>query len=541
MRSVSTDPRLSELLERVLHHAKEADRTIPEIRFFILEGLEFASLLEKRVYPASPMNIWEGKRMVNKKHRIETGQESTLYYEVVQTGDPSYAYLNSSNSPVIQASVMAHVVGHCEFSELNVLHDSTPDRTEYVMYKVKQVNAARRQMGKKDYLTYWNACESAADLIAPNSQYSLARSVETETAMSKDVGNPSSQKSMQSPGLMPFSGTLQNLLRASPEESILEIELSKKRRRETLNRKGYFLKAPCQDVFGFLRRYSPASVAERNIMEYLYVIHAPGDFVRRTQIMNEGWAMYWEKKIMTELFKEKAVNGIIEYAKVFSGVCRPRPYYARNPYQLGYNLWKHIEKLYSEGKVCLEYVEEIDLEKKEHWKKETTINPSHAMKHLVETITDYEFLRRFLTSELIHEFHLNRLHRTTAERLGVKEKDIVDADKEWVWLHPEPIKDEMLNFFTHYYQPRIYVIDSDFQDGGLLLYHRDDGRPLRKDWIKPTLRNLNTIWKGQVHLLSRGGLYSYGSDRYREDDISPLSFEQVTERLSKGKKALRRV
>lgn len=540
MRSIKTDLRLTELLDNVIHHAKVAKRTIPEIRFFILEGLEFASLLEKRVYPTSPVNIWEGKRMVNKKHRIETGQESTLYYEVVQTGNPSYAYLNSSNSEVTQASVMAHVVGHCEFSELNVLHDSNPDRTEYVMHKVKQVNAARRQMGRKDYLTYWNACESAADLIAPNSQYSLGRSTETETMMSKDLGKiPEEER--KTLGLMPISETLQNLLRATPEESILELELSKRRRRETLNRKGYYLKAPCQDVFGFLRRYAPASVGERNIMDYLYTVHAPGDFVRRTQIMNEGWAMYWEKKIMMELFKEKALNGIVEYAKVFSGVCRPRPYYMRNPYHLGYNLWRHIETLYSEGKVCLEYIEETDQEKKNNWKVDAKVDPIDAMQHLVETVTDYEFLRRFLTPELIHEFHLNRFHRSTVERLGIKEKDIVDANREWVWLHPEPIKDEMLGFFAHFYQPRIYVIDADFQDGGLLLYHRDDGRPLRKDWIKPTLRNINTVWKGQVHLLSRGALYSYGSDRYREDDISPLSFDQVVERLAKGKKPLRRV
>ena len=61
---------------------------IPEIRFFILDRLEFASLLEKDVYPTSPINIWEGKRMVHKKHAIETGLESALYYEVVQTGNP---------------------------------------------------------------------------------------------------------------------------------------------------------------------------------------------------------------------------------------------------------------------------------------------------------------------------------------------------------------------------------------------------------------------------------------------------------------------
>ena len=55
------------------------------------------------------------------------------YDEVVQTGDPSYAYLNDGNNLVNQASVMAHVCGHCEFTEINVLNDAEKDRTERVI------------------------------------------------------------------------------------------------------------------------------------------------------------------------------------------------------------------------------------------------------------------------------------------------------------------------------------------------------------------------------------------------------------------------
>ena len=163
MRAVQTDPEIYELEQRVVHHAKAFGRTLPEMRFFILDSLEFMSLLEKYVYPVSPLNIWEGKRMVTRKHRVETGQEASIYYEVVQTGNPSYAYLNNTNSPMMQASVMAHVVGHCEFSELNVLKDSNPDRTEWVIHLSRKVDRARQQMGEINYSQFWNACESFCD------------------------------------------------------------------------------------------------------------------------------------------------------------------------------------------------------------------------------------------------------------------------------------------------------------------------------------------------------------------------------------------
>ncbi len=535
MKMISAFPALHELESRVLYHAEKMGRTLPEIRFFVLDAMEFMSLLEKKVYPTSPVNIWEGKRMLSKKHRVESGQESALYYEVVQTGDPSYAYLNATNNDMMQASVMAHVVGHCEFSELNVLRDSNRDRTEYVMHLVRRTDQGRQQMGHKQFSEYWNALESVSPLIAPNSQYNLAGSVDTDLNLDgrfKKAGEP--EQETKSALMAPYSETMDLLLRHTSANRVVEQEARSKRRQQALNRKGYKLRAPCQDVLGFLRNFAPASRAERDLLEYVYTVHAPQDFVVRTQIMNEGWAMYWEKKIMLELFKERAVKGIIEYAKVFSGVCYPRPYFMRNPYHLGFHLWTHIEDLYRHGKVSLDFKEEVDLETRSKWDRGVGVDPMERLLNLVKTTTDYEFLRRFLTPELIHEFHLNRIPQRDAARLGISRKDIVQENKQWVWLDPEPIHDEMLRFFTHFYRPRIYIIDTDFEDGGLLLFHRDDGRRLKVDWVKPTLKNLNMIWKGSVFLVSRGTLYGYTTGRYREMRIGDLSFDQVIDRMQAG-------
>jgi stage V sporulation protein R len=536
MRSVHQDPELAFLEERVLHHANTFRRTLPEMRFFVLDSTEFMSLLEKGVYPTSPVNIWEGKRMVGRKHRVEAGQESAIYYEVVQTGNPSYAYLNHTNSPMMQASVMAHVVGHCEFSELNVLRDSTRDRTEFIMHLVKKVELARQQMGEVYYSQYWNACESLLPLIAPHSQYNLARSVDTESPVLKQETDTYVSEERSSAALMPVSSTMDALLHQQDPDQAWQKEMQSKLRQETLSRKGYKLRAPCQDIFGFLRNHAPTSRSEKSMLDYLYTRHFTHDFIIRTQVMNEGWAMYWEKKIMLELFKEKAVSGIIDYARVFSGVCYPRPYFARNPYHLGFNLWNHIEQLYSEGKISLEYFEETDQSAKDNWKRTPGKEPIHYMADLIRTVTDYEFLRRFLTPELIHEFHLNRFHRMEAQRLRLSPDSIVKEDRQYVWLDPEPVKEEMLNFFTHFHRPRVYIIDTDFQDGGLLLFHRDDGRRLRKDWIKPTLKNLNLLWKGPVYLVSRNWLYSFSANLFKETVVTELRFEKVLERMQRYEK-----
>ena len=93
-----------------------------------------------------------------------------------------------------------------------------------------------------------------------------------------------------------------------------------------------------------------------------------------------------------------------------------------------------------------------------------------------------------------------------AQQIGVTQEDVYKADKHWIWLNPEPVVDEMLKFFTHFYRPRIYVIDSDYLDGGLLLMHRDDGRALKAEWIRPAMMNFSRIWKSPVYLLSKDKL-----------------------------------
>ena len=539
MRNIKTDPELKQLESRILHYADVYKRTLPEMRFFILDPMEFCSLLHKRVYPVSPVNIWEGKEMVNTRHRVETGQESSLYYEVVQTGRPSYAYLNETNNAMTQASVMAHVVGHCEFSELNVMHDSNDDRTEWIIYLTNKVNISRFQMGHQNYRTFWNACESVKALIAPNSQFNLENSVDTDNNIPQEKTEVPEEKSLLDS--MPYSSTVHNIFKGTQKakDRLLKQEQLRHSRSEQISRTGYKLTAPCQDILGFLEQYAPLSQGEKYILQYMYAVNSTQDFVVRTQIMNEGWAMHWEKKIMTELFKERACTGIIEYSKVCAGVMYPRPYFQRNPYHLGFYMWEHIEELYRDGKVNIDYCDEVDQEKKNNWKVKPKQEPIDAMGHIVKTCTDYEFLRRFLTTDLVEKFHLNRIDKGQAKKLGLKADDVVKESRQYVWTDPEPVKGEMLNFFTHLYRPRIYIIDVDYMDGGILLFHRDDGRPLRKDWIRPTLKNINLIWKGAACLLTKDSLFTYSAGSFNELRAAAPRFDVVVERMQNGEKPFR--
>ena len=99
---------------------------------------------------------------------------------------------------------MAHVVGHCEFSELNVLKDSNPDRTEWVIH-LSLVDRARQRWERLTTPSF-GICESFVPLIAPHSQFNLARTVEAETAHNRTDTYVSEET--PSPRLTPSFGTL---------------------------------------------------------------------------------------------------------------------------------------------------------------------------------------------------------------------------------------------------------------------------------------------------------------------------------------------
>lgn len=537
MRSTRNIKPLAVIEDAVLQYAKEFNRTLPEMRFFVLDENEFMSLLEKGVYPTSPPNFWEGQDMVKRKQRVESGQESSIYYEVVQTGSPSYAYLNHTNNDTMQASVMAHVVGHCEFSELNVMGDTDDWRTEWIMYLAKKVDKAREKMGDIAYFNYWVPIQSLAPLVASNSRFNVENTVEDTNNSVEEILEETEEKVEEV--FNPFSSTMNELFSVNDESKIINKAANKKETDERISRSGYSLKLPCEDVFGFLMKYASSSESEKDMLTYVYNINKHYDFVRRTQIMNEGWAMYWEKEIMMKLFADKTVNDVVDYSKCFSGVCYPRPFFQRNPYQLGFNMWHRIKDRYNKGIYTSAYYNEKDAVKKANWDVAPAAgSPTDIefMENIVKTNTDYNFLQRFMTQEDVRELYLNKV----SHQYGIKWDDdqLEDMDDENAYVKPEIVKDWMMEFFTSYHKPRIYIIDTDFSTGGLLLYHRPDAKNLKQDWLFPTCSNISAVWKNHVHIISGGKLYSYyGPESTETQDLEQeITFDQIVETMKEGKK-----
>ncbi|MEN9800171.1 MAG: SpoVR-like protein, partial [Pseudomonadota bacterium] len=66
------------------------------------------------------------------------------------------------------------------------------------------------------------------------------------------------------------------------------------------------------------------------------------------------------------------------------------------------------------------------------------------------------------------------------------------------------VKNKLLQQLTNHGQPVIDVLDGNHDNRGeLLLSHRHDGMDLKGDYARETLKNLATLWRRPVNLLTR--------------------------------------
>ena len=105
-------------------------------------------------------------------------------------------------------------------------------------------------------------------------------------------------------------------------------------------------------MLGFLLQYAPLEGWEADVIAiireeaYYYLPQM------QTKIMNEGWASYWHSKIMTQ--RALRADEVIDYADVVSGVFATAPGQL-NPYKLGVELFRDIERRWDQGRFGAEW------------------------------------------------------------------------------------------------------------------------------------------------------------------------------------------
>ncbi len=195
---------------------------------------------------------------------------------------------------------------------------------------------------------------------------------------------------------------------------------------------------------------------------------------------------FWHERIMTDLPLTPEEH--LEFRKLHSSVLSPGSPMSINPYYVGYNILRDIERRWN-GEEDPDFPES-------NWHDEKLTRPTgEGLKKLFEVRTDEcdtTLLRKYMTQGLVDklDMYTYRLQEVNGEKAWVVQ------DTNW-----RSVRDTLLDGMTNFGIPIIYVDDADYhRRGELLLTHAYDGKPLDQEYTSRTLKYLHFLWKRPVHL-----------------------------------------
>lgn len=398
-------------------------------------------------------------------HRQKTSYEYGMskIYEIVFNTDPCQAFLMDSNSMLSHKFVVAHVLGHNDFFKNNVYFEHTDRRMiEKVRLHGNRIRKYEEEYGPLVVEEFLDAVIS----IEEHFDTGLTTSFRRKTPEQYEADRVGPKKSAtEYDDLWDVLGT--------------EMPAAPKPRK--------FPPEPDKDLIGFLRDHSPdLEKWQRDILnmireEMIYFIPQ-----MRTKTINEGWASFWHERIMTELPLTPEEH--LEFRKLHASVLSPGSRMSLNPYYVGYNILRDIERRWN-GDEDKDFPED-------DWRGEVLKRPTgEGMKKLFEVRqdeNDVTLFRKYLTQGLV-----NKLDMYTYKQ------EEVDGEMMWVVQDTDwrRVRDVLLESMTNFGIPMIHVEDADFRrHGELLLKHAYDGKALDLDYTARTLKNIQFLWKRPVHI-----------------------------------------
>jgi stage V sporulation protein R len=370
-------------------------------------------------------------------------------FEVMFPGDPCKAYLVDANTLPENVLVVAHVLGHADFSYRNSLfrrsHAMAGGRIlEQAAARAHRIETALLEFGQERVESVLDAAlalEAHIDINRLLRRPGYGAAPEDEAPDSAADADPFRRRFQSLPGERlptPETPQMRRTLPPKPEYDLLWF----------IAQHGPELEGWERDVF----------LAVREESFYFYPVFA-------CQIMNEGWASYWHARLLREA--DFLPNDLyLESIKAHSDVVRPHASgktvaLSVNPYHLGFEMWNHLVEtkgLDEARRICAEE-------------------------------DDFGFVRNYLDPELAERLDLFVYEASSDGEVKVETRDI------------HAVREAILAPKFNFGSPRVAVTKLDV-DGRLTLTHdhASDGRGLDVRRAERVLDYVVRVWRRPVTL-----------------------------------------
>jgi len=489
---MSLPPRLAAIQSEIEAHARSYGLDFFPVLF---EILDYRKLNQVAAYGGFPTRYphW---RFGMEYEGLQKGYAFGLQriYEMVINNDPCYAYLLECNADVDQKIVMAHVYAHCDFFKNNVWFSRTNRKMiDEMANHATRVHRYMDRHGVDKVEGFVDACLSLENLIDPHSLFIVRERPVRPTEEPRRSARRMKSKEYMSDYI-------------NPPDYIARQE---KRLEEEAERKKSFPEEPTRDVLKFLIEYSPLENWQRDVLsiirEEAYYFAPQG----QTKIMNEGWATYWHSKMMTERCLTDAE--VVDYADHHSGTVATQAG-RLNPYKLGVELFRDIEDRWNRGRFGKAYEECENLRERLAWDEHRGLGREKIFE-VRRFCNDVTFIDNYLTEEFCRE------HKMFTYDYNPKTGLYQISNRTF-----REVKQRLLFQLTNRGLPFIQVVDGNHRNKGeLLLKHQYEGVPLRQDYARDTLKNVQRIWQRPVNLSTvvdeKPRLISFTGEAFEETEV----------------------
>ncbi len=423
-------------------------------------------------------------------------------YEMVINNDPCYAYLQESNSVTDQKLVMAHVYGHADFFKNNFWFGKTDRKMmDQMANHSTRVRRHIERHGQDVVEKFLDACLSIEYLIDPHSAY-MSREPATRWLGGRSPERSSADSDSEQDTALESGATFESHAKFSPDKLPAKDYMDRfinppkelERQRKEYEKKqaaerGRVPRQPTRDVLLFLLRHAPLEEWQQDILSivrdesYYFAPQA------MTKVMNEGWAVYWHSKLMTQHFVE--AREIIHYADQHSGVLAMQPG-GFNPYKIGYEMFRDIERRWNTGQHGAAW-ERLDTLGAKDAYDDKSMKGREKIFEVRRIYNDVNFIDEFLTPELVDRLNMYQYKRDPQ----TGELKVVSRDFD-------RIKQTLLYRITNMGQPFMYAVDANYLNRGeLYLAHQYSGLEVEIAKAREVLVNLRHIWGRPVHVQTR--------------------------------------
>lgn len=405
------------------------------------EIIGFNEMLGYEAYVGMPSKYphWSYGKAYDKNKTLYSLNMTGLAYEMVINSNPCLAYLMRENTLLLQILTMAHVYGHNDFFANNRMFvEGTNAKSALEMFKL-DAEIIRGYIN--DPSIGYEKVEKILD-AAHAIKFQIPRVVGIKELSSEEI-----------------------------KENLIEDYYLKKENRGILEENkdipfpniSKIPVEPCDDVIGFIIKYSSLEEWEKNILRI--VKRETKYFMPQieTKIMNEGWASFWHYNILKELDLEEGLH--FEFLKRHNDVVAPIVG-GLNPYYIGFKVFQDIERRYGRDKI-------FEVRKLER---------------------DSSFLRRYLTQELCEDLNLFQYAKKSFDYV------IEEVPDEIGW---KQIRDYLADTCGVASIPYIRVTDLNKRDLSITLEHFFDGRELEMSYAKETLKYVQDLWGHKVTLITK--------------------------------------